>query len=164
MCEIESTRNNWYETVNDISSVIGDIAEEGYNTFLEKCLQPYGINRSNIYENAKRVAIEETTGSVSEEMQFIYQRVYVDNHYAFTIICRMHLMMNKNPLNLNTKFTYERMIEQNRLPKEPFISNEEAAHELESWIANCETPRSIAVFNKAIEALKYMETMEKRKE
>lgn len=161
MHEVKSTENKWYKMLNDTSLVIGEIAEEYYDTFLEKCLQPYGINRSNVHENANRVTIEETSGSVSDEMQFIYQRVYVDNSYAFTIICRTQLMINEKQLNLSTKFTYERMIEPNRLPKDMTISNDEAVRELERLTSNYENPKSIAAFNKAIAALKYMGTIEK---
>lgn len=56
---------------------------EAYKTFLEKALEPYGINRQNIAETANRVFIisHQSVGALYQTIEDFY----IDERYVFTI-------------------------------------------------------------------------------
>lgn len=72
----------WCTVLNELGRDIECHARDEFDTFLEKCLKPYGISKENVYRNADRIYIEEE-GSPGTDT--IYLRFYIDQEYKFTI-------------------------------------------------------------------------------
>lgn len=72
----------WCTVLNELGRDIERHARDEFDTFLEKCLKPYGISKENAYRNADRIYIEEE-GSPGTDT--IYLRFYIDQEYKFTI-------------------------------------------------------------------------------
>lgn len=72
----------WCTVLNELGRDIKRHARDEFDTFLEKCLKPYGISKENAYRNADRIYIEEE-GSPGTDT--IYLRFYIDQGYKFTI-------------------------------------------------------------------------------
>lgn len=74
--------NEWCTVLNDLGHDIERHARDEFDTFLEKCLKPYGISKENAYRNANRVSIEK---EVFPDANTTYLRFYIDHEYKFTI-------------------------------------------------------------------------------
>lgn len=90
---------------DNIESFMRD-RQEKYDKFLEICLSTYGINRSNINENADRIFILETP---DYENNVIKRRFIIDGRYAFTILIKYKLAIEDNGYCF--KEDYEKIIE-----------------------------------------------------
>ena len=74
--------NEWCTVLNDFGHDIERHARDEFDTFLEKCLKPYGISKANAYRNSDRVCIRKEE---IPDANTTYLRFYIDREYKFTI-------------------------------------------------------------------------------
>lgn len=115
----------WFDMVNDIGRDIEVHARDEYDTFLEKCLEPYGINKLNAAKYTNRVRIEEESPHIDGYDTVTYQRFYIDGKYAFTVVFKQE-PVNEGGFMTGMITTYEKVFEQDRIPKEKPMTNKEA--------------------------------------
>lgn len=156
MCKVDTPKigkmKKWVDSVNDIGKDIAYHAREEYDTFLEKCLEPYGINKLNSARNAGRVRIEEESPHIEGFETVTYQRFYIDDKYAFTVAFKQKPVSSGRFIN-GMITTYEKVIEQDRLPKKEPMTNKKAAEILEMVRGMSANSDEEEAFAKAIEAL-----------
>lgn len=68
---------------DDMLSSMDRKISESYEDLLEKALEPYGISRQNIAENAHRVTVYQCQ-SITDLFRVI-EDVHIDGKYAFSI-------------------------------------------------------------------------------
>lgn len=127
MCKIDPTVKKWFDLVNDMGQDISYHARNEYDTFLEKCLEPYGVDKINAALNADRVRIEEENLHIEGFETVSYQRFYIDGKYAFTIVMTQAFETTNNECCTRCRTTYDKVVEQDRLSKEINMTNKEAA-------------------------------------
>lgn len=142
----------WFDSVNDMGKDIAYHARDEYDTFLEKCLEPYGINKLNAAYDAHRVRIEEENPHIDGFETVSYQRFYIDDRYAFTVVFKQK-PMNWNEIDTGLLFSYKKVIEQDLTPKKINMTNKEAAEILETVRGMSTTSNEDEAFSKAIAAL-----------
>lgn len=143
----------WFEIVNDIGHDIERHARDEYDTFLEKCLGPWGITKENAYRFEGRVQIEEENPHIEGFESVSYQRFYIDDIYAFTIVFKQKPVAEGGFIS-GMISTYEKVVEQDRVPKKEPMTNKEAAEILETVRGMSADKVEDEAFNKAIKALK----------
>ena len=154
MCKIDPTVKKWFDTVNDMWQNISYHARDEYDTFLEKCLEPYGIDKINAALIADRVRIEEENLHIDGFETVSHQRFYIDGKYEFTIVMTRAFQTTNNECCMICRTTYDKVVEQDRVPKE--MPNEEVINTLKCLMNS--TPESAIskrdkALNKAIAAL-----------
>lgn len=152
MCKIDSTVKNWFNLVNDMGQDIMTHARDEYDTFLEKRLEPYGISKGNAYQYTDRIRIEEESPHIEGFETITYQRFYIDDKYAFTVAFKQK-PVNEGGFVTGMITTYEKVVEQDRLPKEEPMTNKKAAEILEMVRGMSANSDEEEAFAKAIEAL-----------
>lgn len=156
MCKVDTPKigemKKWVDSVNDIGKDIAYHARDEYDTFLEKCLEPYGINKLNSARNVGRVRIEEESPHIDNYETVSYQRFYIDDEYEFTIIFKQK-PVSKGRFISGVITTYEKVIEQDRVPKKAPMTNKKAAEILEMVRGMSANSDEEEAFAKAIEAL-----------
>lgn len=125
MCKVDGKVKKWFEEVNNMGQDVAYHARDEYDTFLEKCLEPYGINKENAYRYAGRVRIEEESPHIEGFETVSYQRFYVDGKYEFTVVFKQK-PVNEGGYISGIITTYEKIVEQDRIPKEKPMTNKEA--------------------------------------
>lgn len=150
--DVEKAKS-WFETVNNMGQDMAVKERDGYDTFLEKCLEPYGINKYNAYKHAGRVHIEEENAPVQGFECVRYQRFYIDETYAFTIVSKWKPVIRRELFSYGTMITYEKVVEQDRVPKKEPMTNKEAAEILETVRGMSANKEEDEAFDKAIAAL-----------
>ena len=145
---------SWFEIINNIGRDIEVHARAEYDTFLEKCLEPWGITEENAYRFEGRVRMEEENQHINGFEMVSYQRFYIDGAYAFTVVMTRAFEATSNGYCLNSRTTYDKVVEQDRVPKE--MPNEEVINTLKCLMNS--TPESATskrdkALNKAIAAL-----------
>lgn len=145
----------WFETVNNIGEDTAVKTRNEYDAFLEKCLSPYGIDKSNVYKHADRVYIEEENTHVEGFECDMYQRFYIDGIYAFTIVSKQRLV-NEGRMISGMITTYEKVVEQDRLPKEEPMTNKEAIGYIKRIISgNSKPDMALKMAIKALEEIEH---------
>ena len=114
MCKIDPTVKKWFDTVNNIGQNIAYHARHEYDTFLEKCLEPYGVDKINAALNADRVRIEEENLHIEGFETVSYQRFYIDGKYAFTIVMTQAFETTNNECCTRCRTTYDKVVEQDK--------------------------------------------------
>lgn len=127
--EWTTMERKWFDLVNDIGRDIAYHARGEYDMFLEKCLEPYGIDKLNAAENADRIRIEEENPHIDGYETVSYQRFYIDGRYEFTVVFKQK-PMSWNETDTGLLFSYKKVVEQDLVPKE--IPNEEIINTLKS--------------------------------
>ena len=129
MCKVDTPKiremKNWFKDVNNMGQDIAIHARDEYDTFLEKCLEPYGITKENAHRYADRVRIKEENPHIESFETVIYQRFYIDNKYEFTVVFKQTTAASGKYIG-GIITTYEKVVEQDRLPKEEPMTNKEA--------------------------------------
>lgn len=149
--DVEKAKS-WFETVNIIGQDTAVKARGEYDTFLEKCLEPYGITKENAYRFEGRVRIEEENPHI-EGFGFVsYQRFYIDDIYAFTIVFKQKPVAEGGFIS-GMITTYEKVVEQDRVPKKEPMTSKEAAEILETVRGMSANKEEDEAFNLAIKAL-----------
>lgn len=152
MCKMDSTVGKWFGVLNNMGRDIAYHARDEYDTFLNKCLEPYGINKVNATENAERVAIEEESPHIEGFESVTYQRFYIDGKYEFTVVMKQGPTVS-GMHSTGFQFTYEAVVEQDRVPKKEPMTNDEAIKILETARGICADKDEDEAFDKAIAAL-----------
>lgn len=155
MCKIDPTVKKWFDTVNDMGQNISCHARNEYDTFLEKCLEPYGIDKFNAYNHLNRIRIEEEKRddrNDSTDLRMTYQRFYIDGEYEFTVVFKQQ-PVNEGGYITGMITTYEKVVEQDRVPKKEPMTNKEAAEILETVRGMSASKEEDEAFNMAISAL-----------
>lgn len=156
MCKVDTTKiremKNWFKDVNNMGQDIAIHARDEYDTFLEKCLEPYGITKENAHRYADRVRIKEENPHIEGFETVIYQRFYIDNKYEFTVVFKQTTAASGKYIG-GIITTYEKVVEQDRLPKEEPMTNKKAAEILEMVRGMSANSDEEEAFAKAIEAL-----------
>lgn len=147
-------KKRWFEIINNIGRDIEVHARGEYDAFLEKCLEPWGITKENAYRFKDRVRMEEENQHINGFEMVSYQRFYIDGAYAFTVVMTLAFEATSNGYCLNSRTTYDKVVEQDRVPKE--MPNEEVINTLKCLMNS--TPESATskrdkALNKAIAAL-----------
>ena len=124
MCKIDPTVKIWFDLINDSGRDISNRAREDYDKFLERCLEPWGITRENAYRYPDQVRLEQEPMAISGLNKVVYQRFYIDDEYVFTVVVRQQTVVGEGN-QISLKFTYERVIEGDMLPKEESEDSEE---------------------------------------
>ena len=153
MCKIDPTVKKWFDTVNNMGQNIAYHARHEYDTFLEKCLEPYGVDKINAALNADRVRIEEENLHIEGFEKVSYQRFYIDGKYAFTIVMTQAFETTNNECCTRCRTTYDKVVEQDRLSKEINMTNKEAAEILETVRGMSARKEEDEASNMAISAL-----------
>lgn len=117
----EEEAKKWTDSVNDIRKDIMIHARDEYDTFLEKCLEPYGIDKMYSARHLGRVRIEEENPHVDGYEAVTYQRFYIDGAYAFTVVFKQK-SMDWNEIDTGLLFSYKKVIEQDLVPNEEVIN------------------------------------------
>lgn len=128
MSKIDPTIKKWFEKVNNMGEGIAYHARDEYDTFLEKCLEPYGINKFNAGFYKDRVRIEEEGPNIGSFETVLYQRFYIDGTYEFTVVFKQKPVAEGGFIS-GMISTYEKVVEQDRAPKKEPMTNKEAAYE-----------------------------------
>lgn len=144
--------NSWFEIVNNIGRDIEVHARDEYDTFLEKCLEPWGITKENAYRFESRVRIEEENPHIEGFEIVSYQRFYIDDIYAFTIVFEQKPVAEGGFIS-GMIYTYEKVVEQDRVSKKKPMTNKEAAEILETVRGMSANKDEDEAFNLAIKAL-----------
>lgn len=144
---------SWFEIINNIGRDIEVHARGEYDTFLEKCLEPWEITKENAYRFEGRVRMEEENQHIIGFETVSYQRFYIDGAYAFTVVFKQKPVAEGGFIS-GMITTYEKVVEQDRVPKE--MPNEEVINTLKCLMNS--TPESATskrdkALNKAIAAL-----------
>lgn len=154
MCKIDPTVKKWFDTVNNMGQNIAYHARHEYDTFLEKCLEPYGVDKINAALNADRVRIEEENLHIEGFETVSYQRFYIDGKYAFTIVMTQAFETTNNECCTRCRTTYDKVVEQDLVPNE--MPNEEVINTLKCLMnstSESATSKRDKALNKAIAAL-----------
>lgn len=159
--ESEPKEKTWINSVNDMGQDISYHARDEYDTFLEKCLEPYGIKKFNAGFYKDRVRIEEESPHIDGFETFSYQRFYIDGEYAFTVVFKQRsIAWNESDTGL--LLSYKKVIEQDRVSKGNLnMTNKEAIDILRSHQLFEVSPVTNEAFNLAIAALEYKDTIDK---
>lgn len=152
MCKVDWKVKKWFEVVNNMGQDVAYHARDEYDTFLEKCLEPYGIDKINATLYADRVYIEEESPHIKGCETVSYQRFYIDGKYVFTVVFKQE-PVNYGDFTTGMITTYEKIVEQDRVPKEKSMTNKEAIDILRGHQLFEVSPVTNEAFNKAIEAL-----------
>lgn len=147
----------WFDQVNDMGKDIAYHARDEYDTFLEKCLESYGINKENAHRYAGRIRIEEESPHIEGFETVSYQRFYIDGKYEFTVVFKQK-PMNWNEIDTGLLFSYKKVVEQDLVPKE--MANEEVINTLKSLMNStpeAATSRRDKALLKAIAALEELD-------
>ena len=142
----------WIDTVNDMRKDVAFHAMDEYDTFIEKCLEPYGINKLNSTNNVDRVYIEEETPYIEGFESASYQRFYIDDRYEFTVVFKQKPVGSGRFIS-GMITTYEKVVEQDRVPKKEPMTNKKAAEILEMVRGMSANSDEEEAFAKAIAAL-----------
>lgn len=156
MCKIDPTVKKWFDLVNDMGQDISYHARDEYDTFLEKCLEPYGIDKINAALMADRVRIEEENQHINGFETVSYQRFYFDGVYWFTVVFKQKPVATGGFIS-GTIITYEKVVEEDLTKEEGFMPNAEAINILTGLMNS--TPESAIsrrdkALKMAIEALR----------
>lgn len=157
MCKIDPTVKKWFDLVNDMGQDISYHARDEYDTFLEKCLEPYGIDKINATLYADRVYIEEESPHIKGCETVSYQRFYIDGKYVFTVVFKQE-PVNYGGFATGMITTYEKVVEQDKVEKG--MSCKKAIDILETVCGISTSKEELDAFNKAIEALTFMDNFE----
>ena len=149
--DVEKAKS-WFETVNNMGSDIAVKERVAYDTFLEKCLEPWGINKYNSGKYASRVYIEEENAHVEGFECAMYQRFYIDGAYVFTVVFKQKPVAEGGFIS-RIITTYEKVVEQDLTPKKINMTNKEAAEILETVRGMSANKEEDEAFNLAIKAL-----------
>ena len=149
--DVEKAKS-WFETVNNMGPDIAVKARDAYDTFLEKCLEPWGINKYNSGKYAGRVYIEEENAHVEGFECTMYQRFYIDGAYVFTVVFKQKPVAEGGFIS-GMITTYEKVVEQDLTPKKINMTNKEAAEILETVRGMSANKEEDEAFNLAIKAL-----------
>ena len=149
---------SWFEIVNNIGRDIEVHARDEYDTFLEKCLEPWGITKENAYRFESRVRIDEENPHIEGFETVIYQRFYIDNKYKFTVVFKQTTAASGKYIG-GVITTYEKVVEQDRLPKEEPMTNKEAIGYIKRIISGNSKPDM--ALKMAIEALEEQDRVPK---
>lgn len=105
----------WCTVLNELGRDIERHARDEFDTFLEKCLKPYGISKENAYRNADRIYIEEEDFPGADT---IYLRFYIDQEYKFTISIAQKPENPKETIQHYAMmvFYYRRIFEEDPIP------------------------------------------------
>lgn len=144
---------SWFEIVNNIGRDIEVHARGEYDTFLEKCLEPWGITKENAYRFEGRVRMEEENQHINGFEMASYQRFYIDGAYAFTVVMTRAFEATSNGYNLSSRATYDKVVEQDQVPKEKNMTNKKAIDILETVRGMSASKEEDEAFDKAIAAL-----------
>lgn len=154
-----NNRPEWCNIINDTINDIQAHSRDDYDSFIEKCLEPYGITKENSYMCKNRVRIEEEPITDKGFDLYVYQRFYIDGEYCFTVVLKSNCVSNKdesgNPMSLMMSF-YERIIEKDRLK----LSVEEVIDILDK-IAKDNDARTVQAIKQAEEAFENKKKMDK---
>ena len=134
-------------------------ARDDYDTFLEKCLEPYGINKENAHRYADRVRIEEEGPNIEGFETVSYQRFYIDGKYEFTAVFKQK-PVNESGFITGTIVTYEKIVELDRVPKEKSMTYKEAINILETVRGMTGDGDEDVAFDKAIAALAFVDGLD----
>ena len=149
--DVEKAKS-WFETVNKMGQDMAVEARCEYDTFLEKCLEPWGITKWNAHRFEGRVRIEEESPHI-EGFEFVsYQRFYIDGAYVFTVVIKQKPVADGGFIS-GTIITYEKVVEQDRVSKKEPMTNKEAAEILETVRGMSANKEEDEAFNLAIKAL-----------
>lgn len=143
---------SWFEIVNDIGRDIEVHARDEYDTFLEKCLEPWGITKENAYRFEGRMRMEEENESIKGFETVSYQRFYIDGAYAFTVVFKQKPVAEGGFIS-GMITTYEKVMEQDLTPKKINMTNKEAVEILETVRGMSANKEEDEAFNLAIAAL-----------
>lgn len=149
--DVEKAKS-WFETVNNIGQDMAVKTRGEYDTFLEKCLEPWGINKYNAYKHSGRVYIEEENALVECFERVWYQRFYIDGAYAFTVVLKQKPVAEGGFIS-GMITTYEKVVEQDRVTKKEPMTNKKAAEILETVRGMSASSEEDEAFNLAIKAL-----------
>lgn len=144
--------NSWFKIVNDIGRDIEVHARDEYDTFLEKCLEPWGITKENAYRFEGRVRMEEENQHINGFEMVSYQRFYINDAYAFTVVFKQKPVAEGGFIS-GMITTYEKVVEQDRVSKKKPMTNKEAAEILETVRGMSANKDEDEAFNLAIKAL-----------
>lgn len=147
---------SWFEIINNIGRDIEVHAKDEYDTFLEKCLEPWEITKENAYRFEDRVRMEEENQHIIGFETVSYQRFYIDGAYAFTVVFKQKPVAEGGFIS-GMITTYEKVVEQDLTKEEGFMPNAEAINILTGLMNS--TPESAIsrrdkALKMAIEALR----------
>ena len=165
MCKVDTPKiremKNWFEDVNNMGQDIAIHARDEYDTFLEKCLEPYGITKENAHRYADRVHIKEENPHIEGFETVSYQRFYIDSEYAFTVVFKQR-SMELNESDTGLLFSYKKVIEQDLVSKINLnMTNKEAIDILRTHQVFVVSPVTNEALNLAIAALECKDTIDK---
>lgn len=153
-----NNRPEWCNIINDTINDIQAHSRDDYESFIVKCLEPYGITKENSYKFWNRIRIEEEPITDKGFDLYVYQRFYIDGEYRFTVVLKSNCVSSKNesgnPMSLMMSF-YERIIEKDRLK----LSVEEVIDILDK-IAKDNDARTVQAIKQAKEAFENKKKMD----
>lgn len=153
-----NNRPEWCNIINDTINDIQAHSRDDYDSFIEKCLEPYEITKENSYMCKNRVRIEEEPITDKGFDLYVYQRFYIDGEYRFTVVLKSNCVSSKdksgNPTSFMMSF-YERIIEKDRLK----LSVEEVIDILDK-IAKDNDARTVQAIKQAKEAFEKLIKLE----
>ena len=153
MCKTEIKMvKKGFGVLNDFGRDIECHARDEYDTFLEKCLEPYGVNKANSSRYTDRICIEEESPHIEGFETVTYQRFYIDGKYEFTVVFKQQ-SVNEGGYLTGVLMTYKKVIEQDRLPEKEPMTNKKAAEILTKIRKLANDSDQDEAFGKAIEAL-----------
>ena len=150
MCKVDGKVKSFCDVLNGAGEGIAYHARNEYDAFLERCLEPYGIDKINASLYADRVRIEEENPHIEGFGLVSYQRFYIDGKYEFTVVFKQK-PVNERGFITGTIVTYEKIVELDRVPKEKPMTNKEAISYIKRIITGDSKP-DIAL-KMAVEAL-----------
>lgn len=146
-------KKRWFEIINNIGRDIEVHARGEYDAFLEKCLEPWGITKENAYRFEGRVVLmEEENQHINDFEMASYQRFYIDGAYAFTVVFKQKPVAEGGFIS-GMITTYEKVVEQDLIPKKINMTNKEAIDILETVRGMSASKEEDEAFDKAIVAL-----------
>lgn len=158
MCKVNGATDiiKWVDHVQEASDKAAKDARNTYDTFLESCLAPWGINKFNACNHLNRIRIEEEKRDDRNDPtdpRMTYQRFYIDGEYEFTVVFKQQ-PINEGGYITGMITTYKKVVEQDRVPND--MPNEEVINTLKCLMNS--TPESATskrdkALNKAIAAL-----------
>ena len=157
--DVEKAKS-WFETVINMGPDIAVKARDAYDTFLEKCLEPWGITKENSYRFKGRVRMEEENGHINGFETVSYQRFYIDGKYAFTIVFKQKPVAEGGFIS-GMITTYEKVVEEDLTKEEGFMPNAEAINIL-TGLMNSTPESAISRRDKALKmAIEALEEQDK---
>lgn len=159
MCRVDGKVKSFCDVLNDAGENIANRARDKYDTFVEKCLEPYGIGKFNADSYRNRVRIEEENSHIEGFGLVSYQRFYIDGKYEFTVIFKQQ-SVNEGGFITGTIVSYEKTVELDRVPKEKPMTNKEAIDILETVRGMTGDSDEDVAFDKAIAALAFVDGLD----